>query len=427
LIEKLTLRLNLSKIIIFSALSGDKVNWRNSFDFYIKNVDLIRKYNIEKDIHLEISYIKGALTTKQLARLKSKNIRVIELQIPKKLQNYEDHPSVQHGYQINEYLRRYFSSNCTYELFIIDPDFYVYGFSWIDKITKLAKKNKLDLIGIPYHEPFGFSGCYPTPFLINLQNLDSKFYDYDFLPNLKSLNNILKDDGSIKDDTKIYTKIKYSIRKEIGKYRENLVQLLGQNFVTNQISRFLAEIVIASDNFLEILFNFDNRQVRKKLITGDTGYLIRKHVHRFAMRSAIFKQVHLPKIVKNGVNYYQYLNDNPDVFKNRLNPSEHFWRHGIFEMRKPFKRTFFWRNKISCIPHKVREKFIYRTHLDKRYMLEIMMKLEKVNLLLTQTAFYNLGEGIVAFHIGSSKQRLFSDNLHELDLIGDTILSTLPR
>lgn len=415
----------MSKIIIFSALSGDKVNWRNSFDFYIKNVDLIRKYNIESDINLEISYIEGALTTEQLEILKSKEIRAIKLQIPKKLENYKYHPSVQHGYQINEYLRRYFPSKSDYELFIIDPDFYVYGVSWIDKITKLAKKNKLDLIGIPYHEPFGFSGCYPTPFLIYLHNLDSNHCKYNFLPNFKSLNNILKDDGSIKDDTKIYSKIKYLFRKRIRKLRGYLVQLLGQNFATNLISRFLAETIVASDNILEILFNFDNRRVRKKLITGDTGYLIRKHVHRFEIRSAIFPQVRLPAIVKNGVNHNQYLNDHPDVFKNHINPSEHFWEHGILEMRKPFKRTYFWRNKISCIPHKTKEKFVYKTVVNRPNMLKIMKKLEKRNLLLTQTAFYNLGDGIVAFHIGSSKQSLFSDNLYEIDLIGDTISSSL--
>jgi hypothetical protein len=58
-------------------------------------------------------------------------------------------------------------------------------------------------------------------------------------------------------------------------------------------------------------------------------------------------------------------------------------------------------------------------------MLKIMKKLEKRNLLLTQTAFYNLGDGIVAFHVGSSKQSLFSDNLYEIDLIVDTISSSL--
>jgi hypothetical protein len=408
-------------MIIFTALGKKREHWKSSLEFYIKNVELLMNENPDVSYVLEASYIKGSILPEDLKVLSKYGVNVVEVSIPASLQEFSDHPSVQHAVQLNEFLRRAKKAKNYNNLLILDPDFYVYGKNWLTKIYQIAERDSLDILGVPYHEYFGYSGCYPTTFFMLLNRLDENYAKLDFLPDLNILKQIKKEDGSLKPENKISEFTKQRNRKIIWLIINQIELFSYRPRIKKALSLFLSKYMILTEFLIEVVFNNTNYRTRRKLIQRDTGYKIRKQIHSLKLKSAMFPQIELPKFKNQGVEYFHYWKSYQDIFENQVDAAEHFWKFGILENRTIWQKNYLWIYRFSCILHKYLEPKKRITIHKKMNQSDFKALYAKNSFLASVTAFYVLDKDIFGMHIGSSKQKIFSNDLVELKDISKEI------
>ncbi len=209
---------------------------------------------------------------------------------------YPEQPSSQHGKLLNLVYSKLINTES--DLVIIDPDFFIIKYNWIDLVKTYLVTNQKSFFGAPHNlDRIGYYQGFPTVYFLYIDNKFLKSSLFDFMPNENQ----------------------YRFNKELNVFE-----------FYNVVERFNLQRKITLLRLANFYYKF--------ISFGDTGYKIHKQYKRSKLHGTltVMSQIDLllslfPKQKRFNSELYLYLN--ADVKEAGVDPKTHYKKFGKKEGR----------------------------------------------------------------------------------------------